>query len=75
MPAAADPAAAILAAYDPRGDDAALRALLRLPQPGRAPAFDALRRDYPFRREFGFHAPADGVDPVLHAAGFGQPEY
>lgn len=74
VPAAAHPGAAILSAYDPRRDDAALRGLLRLPQSGRPGAFDALRRDYPVRREFGFHVPADGLDPVLRAAGFGRPD-
>ncbi|MDX1608530.1 MAG: 4-phosphoerythronate dehydrogenase [Halofilum sp. (in: g-proteobacteria)] len=70
---ASDPLATILGAYDPRRDDAALRGLLRCPGPERPAAFDALRRGYPMRREFGYHP---CVDPpaALRAAGFGAPE-
>ncbi|WP_145011043.1 4-phosphoerythronate dehydrogenase PdxB [Pseudomonas oryzihabitans] len=39
------------AVYDPRDDDAALRATLGLPALARAQAFDALRKGYPMRRE------------------------
>lgn len=39
------------AVYDPRDDDAALRATLCLPALARAQAFDALRKGYPMRRE------------------------
>ncbi|KTT11195.1 erythronate-4-phosphate dehydrogenase [Pseudomonas oryzihabitans] len=39
------------AVYDPRDDDAALRATLALPPLARAQAFDALRKGYPMRRE------------------------
>lgn len=40
----------VLACYDPRRDDLALRASLDEPEPGRA--FDGLRKHYPVRREF-----------------------
>jgi erythronate-4-phosphate dehydrogenase len=44
---------AVLACYDPRGDDARLRAaVLAGDAAARAAAFDRLRRDYPLRREF-----------------------
>lgn len=65
-----DPRDAILVAYDPRHDDAVLRALLRRPQQERAVAFDRLRRGYPVRREFGFHAAGEDLSPALRAAGF-----
>ncbi|WP_166265803.1 4-phosphoerythronate dehydrogenase PdxB [Marinobacter caseinilyticus] len=43
---------AIRACYDPRRDDVRLRRLLTLDAPERSTGFDALRRDYPVRREF-----------------------
>lgn len=53
-------------------DDAALRASLALPDPGAA--FDALRRDYPPRREFTAHRVALAADdplwPLLRGLGF-----
>lgn len=54
-------------------DDAALRASLAAPDP--AAAFDALRRDYPPRREFTSQRvalpPGDPLWPLLTALGFG----
>ncbi|MCI0400034.1 MAG: 4-phosphoerythronate dehydrogenase [Gammaproteobacteria bacterium] len=44
---------AVLASYDARGDAAALKQMLRLPQDRRAAYFDALRDEYSLRREFG----------------------
>ncbi|TBW59149.1 4-phosphoerythronate dehydrogenase PdxB [Marinobacter halodurans] len=43
---------AIRACYDVRRDAARYRRVLALPEDGRARAFDAMRRDYPVRREF-----------------------
>ncbi len=43
---------AVGACYDIRRDDAGLRALLDLPPAERGAAFDALRRNYPLRRDF-----------------------
>ncbi|WP_165854967.1 4-phosphoerythronate dehydrogenase PdxB [Marinobacter sp. JSM 1782161] len=43
---------AIRACYDVRRDDARYRRVLDLPESERAAAFDAMRRDYPVRREF-----------------------
>lgn len=60
----------VLAAYDPRREDVALRALLRLPHHERAGAFDRLRREYPVRREFGSYARIGEVPAALQAAGF-----
>ena len=61
---------AVLAAYDPRTDDRALRATLAEPADERGRAFDALRRDYPLRREFGAW-PVSATASTLAAAGFG----
>lgn len=71
MAPAADAMEAILQAYDPGRDDAALRGLLALPPGERAAAFDRLRKEYPVRREFGFHEAGGRVEPLLRAAGFG----
>lgn len=60
----------ILAACNPRADDQALRAIARLAPAERGPAFDALRRDYPMRREFAAWPCPPGRDD-LAAAGFG----
>jgi erythronate-4-phosphate dehydrogenase len=63
--------AAVLACYDPRRDDAALRASLAEPEPGLA--FDRLRKHYPVRREFGalrVSAPAGAA--WLEALGFSR---
>lgn len=43
---------AIRACYDVRRDDARYRQVLLMPPEERAAAFDAMRRDYPVRREF-----------------------
>lgn len=43
---------AVRAVYDIRRDDEAFRAILDVPEEGRAAFFDQLRRDYPVRREF-----------------------
>jgi erythronate-4-phosphate dehydrogenase len=42
----------MLAVYDPRTDDARLRESFTLPANERGAAFDALRKNYPLRREF-----------------------
>jgi len=64
---------AVLAACDPRTEDRKLRAIARLAPAERGPAFDALRRDHPVRREFGaWSCPA--ARPDLVAAGFGRGE-
>ena len=44
--------AAVLATYDIRVDDAALRAIRQLDKDARAARFDQLRKEYPARREF-----------------------
>jgi erythronate-4-phosphate dehydrogenase len=66
---------AALHAYDPRADDARLRAALLAPPLSRAAAFDRLRRDYPVRREFSAWR-IGGVDSALtrelQAAGFSE---
>ena len=59
-------------------DDAALRAACAGPAGGRGQAFDALRRNYPKRREFGsFRIPGAGIGPaerqVLEDLGFARP--
>jgi len=74
VPGGDDVVAAVLAAYDPRRDDAAFRQLLKQPHRERAAGFDRLRKEYPVRREFGFHAAGDDLPPALRAAGFAQPE-
>ncbi len=43
---------AVRAVYDVREDDKALREIRTMPTADRGPRFDALRRDYPVRREF-----------------------
>ena len=43
---------AVLSVYDVREDDARLRETLALPDAERSAAFDALRKNYPIRREF-----------------------
>jgi erythronate-4-phosphate dehydrogenase len=59
---------------DLAGDDARVRALVESPTPGRAAAFERLRRDYRLRREFrswrvvGVEDP--NLVPWLRAAGF-----
>ena len=64
---------AALHAYDPRADDARLRAALLAPPASRAAAFDRLRRDYPARREFSawrVGAAGFALAGELRAAGF-----
>lgn len=56
----------ILRAYDLRNDDAALRAAMQ--QPDAPKRFDALRRDYPLRREFSEYRVSVGENPALRAA-------
>lgn len=52
-PTEADPVHAVVSAvYDIRQEDRCMRALLTLPEAGRAMEFDRLRRDYRRRREF-----------------------
>lgn len=69
----------LLACYDPREDDARFRLILALPDQAQREAFDALRRNYPVRREPSSVAleieggPAAVTGPVaraLKAAGF-----
>jgi erythronate-4-phosphate dehydrogenase len=71
-PGCSDWKQAVLAAYDPRADDARLRAAVVADPAGRAQAFDRLRRDYPARREFGAWRipPGSGSSAELLAAGF-----
>ena len=58
------------AVYDPRDDDAALRATLGLPAVARAQAFDALRKGYPMRREIpGLVLEGAGVARLARALG------
>lgn len=58
------------AVYDPRDDDAALRATLGLPALARAQAFDALRKGYPMRREIpGLVLEGAGVARLARALG------
>jgi erythronate-4-phosphate dehydrogenase len=68
-------ALAIAAAYDIKGDDGRLRAMLRQPPEKRGAAFTALRKDYPVRREFPETAvrlarPDKGLEAALEALGF-----
>jgi len=60
------------AVYDPRDDDAALRATLGLPALARAQAFDALRKGYPMRREIpGLVLEGTGMARLASALGCG----
>ena len=65
---------ALLAAYDPRRDSRQLHETVAGSRAERASAFDRLRKEYPVRREFGFHRLQGSGDPVvnrqLEAAGF-----
>ncbi len=68
-------AGAVKAVYDIMGDDAALRAVLEIPEAGRASAFDGLRKNYPDRREFSNTLieidPADAaLEALLAGIGF-----
>lgn len=67
--------AALLAVYDPRRDDLALRAERGADAPEMADHFDRLRKHYPVRREIaGFVIQGAGLNPaartLLTAAGF-----
>mgnify|MGYP001816158589 FL=1 len=66
---------AVLAVYDVRADDARLRETLALPDAERSTAFDALRKNYPVRREFSestiqLPRPADAAGMLLEKLGF-----
>lgn len=67
-------ARAVLACYQPDADDARLRACAAQPAAAFGACFDALRRDYPVRREFAalrFAAPPPAaLAPTLGALGF-----
>jgi len=68
-------AAAVAAAYDICADDGRLRATLNQPPEKRAAYFDALRRDYPVRREFPettveLAEPDAALESALAALGF-----
>jgi erythronate-4-phosphate dehydrogenase len=67
------PADLLAQVVDLDGDDRRIRALASLPEPERAPAFEALRRSYALRREFAaYSAPADHPErDWLVQAGFG----
>ena len=69
-----DPVAAVLAAYDPRADDARLRNLLKIPLCERPRAFDRIRGACPPRREFGFHRVDGDAPAVVQATGLGVPD-
>ncbi|MEX1081755.1 MAG: 4-phosphoerythronate dehydrogenase [Halofilum sp. (in: g-proteobacteria)] len=62
----------ILAAYDPRGDDARLRSMLEAAPEERRAVFDRVRRAGPARREFGCYRRAADAPAVFSHAGFGQ---
>jgi erythronate-4-phosphate dehydrogenase len=58
-----------------RADDARLRETLALPDAERSTAFDALRKNYPVRREFSestiqLPRPADAAGVLLEKLGF-----
>jgi erythronate-4-phosphate dehydrogenase len=66
---------AVLSVYDVREDDARLRETLALPDTERSAAFDALRKNYPVRREFSestiqLQHPADAAGVLLGKLGF-----
>lgn len=66
---------AVLSVYDVREDDARLRETLVLPDAERSAAFDALRKNYPVRREFSestiqLQQPADAAGVLLGKIGF-----
>lgn len=69
-----DPATAILAAYDPRNDDARLRTLLQLAPVERPRSFDGVRAACARRRELAFHAAPANTPAAVVAAGFGVPD-
>jgi len=64
---------AVLSCYDVRADDARFRQQMVSENNQRADSFDALRKNYPLRRELGVTAVADGVgklQSLLRAFGF-----
>jgi erythronate-4-phosphate dehydrogenase len=66
---------AVFHSYDVRNDDAQLRKLASLTPEQQSAGFDALRRDYPVRREFScttvIHGGmSDGLDHMLQDIGF-----
>ncbi len=67
--------AAVLSVYDVRDDDARLRETLALPESERSAAFDALRKNYPVRREFSestilLRQPDSEAGQLLETLGF-----
>lgn len=67
--------AAITASYSILRDDSTMRAMLRRPDGSVAEGFDALRRNYPLRRDFGnvrvrVRQSKRGVAAMLRAVGF-----
>lgn len=68
-PSASDRIGVILEAYDPTRDDGRLRGAMAQAPAERGAAFDALRRDYPLRREFASWRTTDSRSE-LRAAGF-----
>lgn len=69
-----DAAEAVLAAWDPRADDARLRGLLREPPQGRGRAFDRIRAACPQRREFASFGVAGDAPAEIRATGLGVPD-
>ncbi len=69
-----DPRRAVLAAYDPRDDDARLRELLRLRAGDRTRAFERIRAACGGRRELGFHRVPGDTPAAVAATGLGAPD-
>jgi erythronate-4-phosphate dehydrogenase len=69
-----DPVESVLAAYDPRADDARLRGLLTRPASERRRAFDAIRAACPQRREFAFFGLTEAAPAELRSTGLGVRE-
>ncbi len=69
-----DPVDAVLAAWDPRADDARLRGLLRQPPDERARAFDRIRAACPQRREFASFRVDGNAPAAIQATGLGMPD-
>lgn len=69
-----DPAEAVLAAWDPRADDARLRGLLREPPQRRGRAFDRIRAACPQRREFASFSVAGDAPAEIRTTGLGVPD-
>ncbi len=67
--------AAVTASYSILRDDSAMRAMMRRPEGGVAEGFDALRKNYPLRRDFSnirvrVRHSSRGVPAILRAVGF-----